>query len=325
VEALDWDPNTATCRGGLHGWLWGAGDLFLRQSSSDCVWLLVAVDESDISRQASGNTKVKFRRGEVLYAGTFSRAFRLMVEARCASEIAGLLPQRKSIDATGGLALSKNDRSAVSVGYYSQAMVLWSTQDAGHAVSVGDCSQAVADRYGASAVSLGNSAHAGVSQPRSTAVSVGQSSYAEATEHNSTVVACGKQAQAVVRMAHGLAFASGEKSEAVATALSSVAIVAGERGRATSQEAAGVAVSVGPHCAVESTGWKGLSVGLGAGAKAKAGEDGTIVISYQDPYSRRRLAVGYVGENGIKADTWYRVWDCFTGQLEEVPAAEIPT
>ena len=50
------------------------------------------------------------------------------------------------------------------------------------------------------------------------------------------------------------------------------------------------------------------------GQKAKAGTNGAICISYSDG-NRERFAIGYVGENGIKPDTWYCVKN---GTLAEV-------
>lgn len=44
----------------------------------------------------------------------------------------------------------------------------------------------------------------------------------------------------------------------------------------------------------------------GKHGRARAGNYGILVIKYTDA-GRPRLAVGYVGENGIKPDTWYRV------------------
>ena len=44
----------------------------------------------------------------------------------------------------------------------------------------------------------------------------------------------------------------------------------------------------------------------GNDSRAKVGPNGAIVLAYWDG-ARPRFAVGYVGENGINADTWYRV------------------
>ena len=68
VECPDWDPKPE-CGHGLHGWLWGEGDL----SASGSVWqdeasrwLVVRVAASDVVHL---DRKVKFPRGEVVFCG----------------------------------------------------------------------------------------------------------------------------------------------------------------------------------------------------------------------------------------------------------------
>jgi hypothetical protein len=40
----------------------------------------------------------------------------------------------------------------------------------------------------------------------------------------------------------------------------------------------------------------------------RAGKNGLIAAVWHDEVAKRgRMLVGYVGEDGIKADTWYRV------------------
>ena len=52
------------------------------------------------------------------------------------------------------------------------------------------------------------------------------------------------------------------------------------------------------------------------GCTAKAGENGTIVLSrWAEKEKRWRVTVGYVGEDGIKADTWYSLND--NGEMVE--------
>ena len=53
------------------------------------------------------------------------------------------------------------------------------------------------------------------------------------------------------------------------------------------------------------TGDSGASAVLGLEGRAKAGKDGLLAVAWHDG-KRPRLAVGYVGEDGIKPDTWYR-------------------
>jgi hypothetical protein len=50
VEAPDWSP-AASCGNGLHGWLWGLGDLSAaggRAKTDDAVWMALAVIEADV-------------------------------------------------------------------------------------------------------------------------------------------------------------------------------------------------------------------------------------------------------------------------------------
>ena len=48
-------------------------------------------------------------------------------------------------------------------------------------------------------------------------------------------------------------------------------------------------------------------MGAGYGSIAKAGSNGAIALAYKDTSDRPRIVVGYVGEEGIEADTWYKV------------------
>jgi hypothetical protein len=53
----------------------------------------------------------------------------------------------------------------------------------------------------------------------------------------------------------------------------------------------------------------------GLNGKAKTGENGCFALCWHDG-KRNRIVAGYAGENGIKADTWYRLTD--KGKLQEV-------
>ena len=75
-------------------------------------------------------------------------------------------------------------------------------------------------------------------------------------------------------------------------------------------EAESTATGDSGHAAA--TGKKAVAF-VGVDGCAKAGEDGVVCVIWIDKKSRPRLAVGYVGEGGIKADTWYRATK--TGRL----------
>jgi hypothetical protein len=59
-----------------------------------------------------------------------------------------------------------------------------------------------------------------------------------------------------------------------------------------------------------SDGAAGIAASIGKDGRAKAGERGLIVVTYWSAEENRyRACVGNVVEDGILADTWYRVQD----------------
>ena len=68
--------------------------------------------------------------------------------------------------------------------------------------------------------------------------------------------------------------------------------------------------------AVRISGYRGTSTSGDEGTST-SGEGGTLIIKYYDG-ARYRIAVGYIGENGLKPNTPYRLND--NHEFEEVPA-----
>ena len=62
--------------------------------------------------------------------------------------------------------------------------------------------------------------------------------------------------------------------------------------------------ATGDRSASSATGDNAIAAAFGLESKAKAGETGVVVVSWWDG-KRKRLTVGYVGENGIKPDVFY--------------------
>ena len=82
--------------------------------------------------------------------------------------------------------------------------------------------------------------------------------------------------------------------------------------KAASGDASQLAAS-GYASKLAASGDDSVAVASGNRSKIKVGKNGALAISWHDG-ERNRIAVGYVGENGIKADTWYHVVD---GKLRE--------
>ncbi len=66
------------------------------------------------------------------------------------------------------------------------------------------------------------------------------------------------------------------------------------------------AASSGDGSAAASSGADTISMVAGLRGRASSGKNGCIALCWHDG-KRNRIVVGYVGEDGIKADTWYRV------------------
>jgi len=72
-------------------------------------------------------------------------------------------------------------------------------------------------------------------------------------------------------------------------------------------EESSTAASSGDYSKAAQEGRSGIAASIGMGGRAKAGERGCIIACEWVPTENRyRAVVGYVGENGIEANTWYR-------------------
>jgi hypothetical protein len=66
--------------------------------------------------------------------------------------------------------------------------------------------------------------------------------------------------------------------------------------------------SSGDYSTAASSGNSTISMVAGFSGRAMAGKNGCFALAWHDG-KRPRIAVGYVGENGIEADTWYKCDD----------------
>lgn len=86
----------------------------------------------------------------------------------------------------------------------------------------------------------------------------------------------------------------------------SVATNTGDRSAATNTGNGSVATNTGNQSAAEVSGKQSIAVALGWQSKAKASIDGAIVCVYRNHEGELiHIKASKVGENNIKADTWY--------------------
>ena len=159
------------------------------------------------------------------------------------------------------------------------------------AAARGEGSLAAASGIRSLAAARGIRSLAAASGYRSLAAALGFSSTATAVEDGTAATALGAYSAATAVGRGSAATAVGRGSTATAVGIDATAVAAGEGSKAE-------AFSIHGH----------VAAALGISGRARAGVGGTIAVAWRDG-ERRRIAVGYVGEDGILPDVWYVVED----------------
>ena len=92
----------------------------------------------------------------------------------------------------------------------------------------------------------------------------------------------------------------------IAEGNSSTAASSGDSSKAASSGRSSTAASSGNYSTAGAEGKDTIAMVAGLRGRAKAGENGCFALCWHDG-NRIRIVTGHVGENGIEADTWYRV------------------
>jgi hypothetical protein len=277
VEAPDFNTE-AKCGGGLHGWPWGMG---LGEGSGysliDDRWLVLAARPEDVIGQLEGGEKCKVRCAQKIYDGVFSGAWALVNSGR-----------HRLIEA-----MSKSGLPGTAEGFKATA------------ASSGDSSTAASSGNSSTAASSGNYSKAASSGDSSTAASSGNSSKAASSGNYSKAASSGNSSTAA---------SSGDSSTAASSGDSSTAASSGNYSTAASSGNYSKAASSGNSSKAEARGKDTCACVAGHCGDVRVGERGAFAIPYWTDADGWRFLCGKVGENGIKADTWYRVTD---GKLVE--------
>ncbi|HHF5162177.1 TPA: hypothetical protein ACPO64_001517 [Haemophilus influenzae] len=141
---------------------------------------------------------------------------------------------------------------------------------------------------------------------RSAATNTGDRSVATNTGSWSVATNTGDLSAATNTGDRSAATNTGDRSVATNTGSWSVATNTGSWSVATNTGYQSVATNTGDLSAVEVSGKQSIAVALGWQSKAKASIDGAIVCVYRNHEGELiHIKASKVGENNIKADTWY--------------------
>ncbi len=132
---------------------------------------------------------------------------------------------------------------------------------------------------------------------------------ASASGYQGQASASGDQGQASASGVRGQASASGYQGQASASGYQGQASASGVRGQASASGDRGQASASGYQGQASASGVRGRTI-AGQRGRAKAGELGILILFHHDAAAdRERAVVRYVGEDNIKADTFYRLND----------------
>ncbi|WP_118841944.1 DUF7666 domain-containing protein [Haemophilus haemolyticus] len=171
--------------------------------------------------------------------------------------------------------------------------------------------------YRSAATNTGNRSAATNTGDWSAATNTGDRSVATNTGNGSVATNTGYQSAATNTGSWSVATNTGYQSVATNTGNGSVATNTGYQSVATNTGNGSVATNTGYQSVAEVSGKQSIAVALGWKSKAKASINGAIVCVYRnDDGELIHIKASKVGENNIKADTWYTL-DGF-GEFVEV-------
>src|SRR3990167_4201389 len=178
----------------------------------------------------------------------------------------------------------------------------------------GNASQLAASGYASKLAASGYASKLAASGNASQLAASGYASKLAASGNDSQLAASGYASQLAASGNDSQLAASGYASQLAASGNDSQLAASGYASQLAASGYASKLAASGNASQLAASGNDSVIAAAGFGCKAKAGKQGAIALSYFDG-GRARFCVGYVGEDGIKPDTWYAVQG---GQLVEV-------
>ncbi|EKI3466988.1 hypothetical protein PEY44_001192 [Salmonella enterica subsp. enterica serovar Worthington] len=204
--------------------------------------------------------------------------------------------------------------AATNTGDWSAAT---NTGDWSAATNTGNRSAATNTGYQSAATNTGNRSAATNTGDWSAATNTGNQSAATNTGNQSAATNTGDWSAATNTGNQSAATNTGDWSAATNTGYQSAATNTGYQSAATNtgyQSAAtntgyqSAATNTGNRSAAEVSGSQSVAASLGIEGKARASENGAIVLCYRDEDGELiHIRSSKVGDNGIKPDTWYQL------------------
>ena len=174
------------------------------------------------------------------------------------------------------------------------------------ATNTGNRSAATNTGYRSAATNTGNRSAATNTGDQSAATNTGDQSAATNTGNWSAATNTGDQSAATNTGNRSAATNTGDQSAATNTGDQSAATNTGDRSAATNTGNWSAATNTGDQSAAEVSGCGSVAIAIGRSSKSKADNGGAIVCVYRDCNGDlMHIKASKVGENGIKANTWY--------------------
>ena len=291
VTCQDWNEE-AKCGNGLHGLLDGFGDYSLLSERIDAIWQIVEVDR-DKCIELDG--KVKFQSCKLVYSGTMAAAMTKMSDYQI-----NLLIE-------SGFALPGDYSQLASSGNSSQ---LAASGESSQLAASGDYSQLASSGYYSQLAASGNSSQLASSGYSSQLASSGEYAKLAASGEYAKLAASGNSSQLSSSGDYSQLASSGYYSQLAASGNSSQLASSGYYSQLASSGDYSKLASSGDYSQLAASGYYSIVISAGLNGIASAGENGCIALTWWDDTKKSyRIEVGYIGENGIKPNTPYRLND----------------
>jgi hypothetical protein len=137
----------------------------------------------------------------------------------------------------------------------------------------------------------------------------GDSSKLAASGDSSKLAASGDSSKLAASGYSSQLAASGDYSKLAASGYSSQLAASGDSSKLAASGDYNQLAASGYSSQLAASGDSSTVMCAGYDSVAQVGRNGAIAIAYKDSSGRPRIAVGYVGEDGIEANTWYQVVD----------------